>query len=119
MTQIAILPVPTATGVSYRGIAGEARSQGRTAGEALDALTAQLPDGDAGLLVVVQRLRPDRYFSAIQQQRLGELMARWRGANDAGHLLPPDEQTELDDLIEEELRASTSRAAALADEAGR
>lgn len=75
MTTVAILPVPTEKGgISYRGLAGDKRSQGRTAGEALDALTAQLPDDETGLLAVVQNLRPDRFFDAVQQRRLGELI---------------------------------------------
>lgn len=119
MTTVEILPIAMGTGVTYRGVAGEMRSQGRTAGEALDALTSQLPGDEAGLLVMVQSLQPDGYFNAVQQQRLGELMARWREANSAGNVLPPDEQKELDALVEEELRASAGRAGALADKAGR
>ncbi len=64
MTHVAILPVPTENGgLSYRGVSGDIRSEGRTPGEALDALTRQLVgDGtgtDAALLIVVQGLRPD------------------------------------------------------------
>ena len=47
MTQVALLPVPTATGdVAYRAVAGNRHSQGKTAGEALDALTSQRPEGE-------------------------------------------------------------------------
>ena len=56
---------------------------------------------------------PDQFFIAQQQQRLAELMQCWRAARDAGGALPDDEQTELDALIETELRAATARAAAL------
>jgi hypothetical protein len=59
------------------------------------------------------QLRPDQFFTAEQQQRLEELMARWRQARDAGLLLPQAEQAELDALVEAELRASMQRAAAL------
>jgi hypothetical protein len=42
MTTVAILPISDASGESiYREIAGDKQSIGRTAGEALDALTAQ------------------------------------------------------------------------------
>ncbi len=119
MTTVAILPVPTAQGMSYQGTAGDKHSRGKTLGEALDALTPQLPEAESGLVVVVQSLRPDRFFNAAQQQRLGELMAAWRQARDSGNPLPPDEQGELDALIETELYASAGRAARLADEAGR
>ena len=120
MTNVAIVPVPSEQGtISYHAVAGQARSQGRTVGEALDALTTQLPESDAGMLVVVQSLHPDRYFSAAQQQRLEELMGRWRAANNKGMPLPVSVQAELDDLVEKEMRASAGRAGALADKAGR
>ncbi len=119
MTTVAILPVPMEKGgVSYRGIAGDVRSQGSTVGEALDALTTQLADAQAGLLVLVQSLRPDQFFDASQQRRLGELMASLRQARADGTALPQSEQMELDRLIEAELYASASRSALLADEAG-
>lgn len=55
MTTVAIFPIPHHQGeVSYQAVAGAQQSEGRTAGEALDALTAQLPEGSAGTLVVVQ-----------------------------------------------------------------
>jgi hypothetical protein len=37
MIRVAILPVPTERGdISYRAVAGDKQSQGKTAGEALD-----------------------------------------------------------------------------------
>ncbi len=120
MTNVAILPVPSEQGtITYRAVAGQAHSQGRTVGEALDALTTQLPESDSGMFVTVQSLHPDGFFSAAQQQRLGDLMQQWRTANDAGTALPVGVQAELNDLIEKELYASAERAGAMADEAGR
>jgi hypothetical protein len=120
MTRVAILPVSTAMGaLSYRAVAGDKHSEGRTAGAALDALTAQFSEDEAGILVIVQTLHPDRFFNAAQQQRMAELMDRWRSARNQGGSLPDDEQAELNALVEAETRASASRAAALADEAGR
>ena len=117
MTKVAILPIPTEKGnLSYRAVAGERQSHGRTAGEALDALTAQLSEEEDSTLIIVQSLRPDRFFNAAQQQRLAELMARWRTARDKGETLPTGQQAELDLLVEAELCASTDRAAALSDE---
>lgn len=117
MTKVAILPVPTEKGsVSYCAVAGDKQSHGKTAGEALDALTAQLSEDEAGTLVIVQSLRPDRFFNAAQQQRLAELMGRWRAARDKGETLPVDEQSELEALMQAELRATADRVAALADE---
>ena len=120
MTKVAILPIPTEQGaLSYRAIAGEKHAQGNTAGEALDALTAQLSADEASTLVIVQSLRPDRFFTAAQQERLAALMERWHTACDQGATLPADEQIELEALIAAELQASAARAAALADALGR
>jgi hypothetical protein len=114
MTTITIIPEsPGSPPTSYRAVARNAQAVGKTAGEALDALTLQLPEEEAGTLVVVQSWRPDEFFTAAQQARLQELMARWRVARDAGASLPPEEQAELDALVEAELRAATARAAAL------
>ena len=112
MTTVAILPVPTEKGgISYRAVAGGKRSHGSTVGEALDALTAQLPDDDTGLLVVVQSLRRDLVFGLTQQRRLAELTAQWRKCRDVGGALPPNEEVELEALVEAELSAAAYRAA--------
>jgi hypothetical protein len=120
MTKVAILPIPTEEGdFSYHAIAGAKDAEGKTAGEALDALTAQLSADEASTLVIGQSLRPDHFFRAAQQQRLAALMEHWRTARDQGNTLPVDEQAELEALIEAELRASAARAAALANALGR
>lgn len=114
MTGIAILPEPAESGqVSYRAIAGRQQSVGRTAGEALDALTSALKGEEAGTLVVVQHQQPDQFFTAQQQIRLQELMRRWRLARDGGAALSPVEQSELEELIDAEVRAAGQRAAAM------
>jgi hypothetical protein len=114
------VPIPTTRGeLSYRAIAGEKHAQGKTAGEALDALTAQLSADEASTLIIVQSLRPDRFFPAAQQQRLAALMTRWRTLRDRGATLPADEHAALEALIAAELQASAARAAALADALGR
>jgi hypothetical protein len=120
MTKVAILPVHGESGtVSYRAVAGDKRSEGSTAGAALDALTAQLSDEETATFLIVQSGRPDRFFSAIQHQRLAELMSRWRSAQEQGQDLPSDVKAELETLIDAELRASAARAGSLADELGR
>ena len=117
MTTVAILPEPTDSGqVAYRAIAGKRQSIGKTAGEALDALTASLPENDAGTLVIVQHQYPDHFFTAEQQARLRELMLRWRTVRDAGTSLSPSEQAELDALADAELKAASQRTAALLQE---
>lgn len=117
MTRVAIVPEGAEGGDrAYRAIAGDKQSVGKTAGEALDALVVQLPSDEAGTLVVVQSLKPDRYFTAEQRQRLGDLMKRWREARDAGQTLPAADQAELQTLVDAELDASAERTAALARE---
>lgn len=114
MTTIAILPdVPGSADTSFRAIADGKQSTGRTVGEALDALTAQLDPAEAGTLIIVQHSRPDEFFSADQQKRLADLMNRWRAARDARVTLSAQEQAELDSLVEAELRAAAARASAL------
>ena len=114
MTTVAILPISDASGEkSYRAIAGDKYSVGKTAGQALDALTAQLGETEFSALLVIQSFRPDSFFSAQQQKRLSELMSLWRLARDQGQALPPEQQAELDTLVEAELKAATARTAAL------
>jgi hypothetical protein len=114
MTTVAILPVSDASGKrSYRAVAGDKQSTGKTAGEALDALTAQLEGTELGTLLIIQSFRPDWFFSAEQQQRLSNLMNLWRTARDRGQILSPEQQSELDSLVEAELKAATARTAAL------
>src|SRR5438445_4768900 len=99
MTKVAILPEPSIKGGNmYRAVAGARQAVAKTVGGALDALTAQLPPEESGTLVVVQNHRPDRFFTAQQQQRLEELMEHWRNARDTGKSLPPAQQAELDAL---------------------
>jgi hypothetical protein len=114
MTKVAILPISTATGdIAYHAIAGDKQAHGKAAGAALYALAAQLPEQETGTFVIVQSFRPDSFFGVDQQRRRAELMARWRAARDAGITLAAPEQMELDTLIEEEIRASVKRTAAL------
>jgi len=114
MTKIAILPEPAESGqVTYRAIAGRQQSVGKTAGEALDALTSTLKGEDSATLVIVQHQRPDQFFTAEQQRRLEELMRRWRLSRDSGSPLPPDEAAELERLVDAEVRAAGQRTSAL------
>ncbi|HEY9605460.1 MAG TPA: hypothetical protein V6C85_27895 [Allocoleopsis sp.] len=114
MTTVAILPVSDTNGERlYRAIAGDKQSIGKTAGEALDALTAQLEGSELGTLLIIQSFRPDWFFSTEQQQRLSDLMNLWQTARHRGQTLPPEQQAELDSLVEAELKAATVRTAAL------
>ncbi len=114
MTTVAILPISDASGEkSYRAIAGDKYSIGKTAGQALDALTIQLGEIEFSALLVIQSFRPDSFFSTEQQEKLSELMNLWRLARDQGQELPLEQQAALDRLVEAELRAATARTAAL------
>jgi hypothetical protein len=127
MTAVAIVREDTSSGgePTYRAVShtGKAQSIGRTPGEALDALTAQLGEAESGTLVVVQHMRPDRFFSEAQIRRLDELLERRRLAQAAGQnletALTVDEEAELAALIQAELLAAADRASALADALGR
>jgi hypothetical protein len=108
MTTITILPEKADT---YRAVAGDKESTGRTAGEALDALTSQLADEEGGTLVIVQNQKADQFFSAAQQRRLAELMS----LREAGTASAEDER-ELEGLVEAELDGARRRAEALLNE---
>ena len=111
MTTITIRPEGTdKDGIIYRAMAGSLQSEGRSAGEALDALTTQLGEAEASIVVIIQRSQPDAFFTAAQQQRLSDLMAHWREARDENRQLLPEEQAELEQLIEAEMHAATCRA---------
>jgi hypothetical protein len=114
MTTISILPVPAEEGgTAYCALAGDRHGAGKTPGEALDAI---LDKEESATLVLVRRSQPDQFFTAEQQQRIAELLARWRATRDEGSTLAPAEQAELAGLVEAELRAAGQRAALLADE---
>jgi hypothetical protein len=83
MTTVAILPIAGVNGErSYRAIAGDQSFVGKTAGQALDDLTAQLDDMEFSTRLVIQSFRPDSLFSAERQARLEEWMNLWRSARD-------------------------------------
>ena len=119
MTTISILPITDESGnLSYRafsaernseGTAGNQQTIGKTAGQALDALTLQLGQSPSNLSLLIQTFEPDPFFTAAQQQRLSELMERWRTVRDREQTLSPQEQTELDALVNAELQATQQR----------
>lgn len=62
--------------------------------------------------------QPDAHFTAHEQRRMFQLMARWREMQSDGTHFTAEERMELSALVERELRASGARASALADELG-
>jgi hypothetical protein len=114
MTTVAILPISDPNGERiYRAVAGDKQSIGKTAGQALDALTTQLETEETSTMLIIQSFQPDSLFSAEQQQRLTELMNLRRTAQNQGQEISPDHQAELDTLVEAELKAAIARSAAL------
>ena len=110
MATVSILPISDPKGEkSYRALAGDKHSEGKTAGQALDALTAQLGEIEFSAIVLIQSFQPDSFFGAKQQKRLSELMDLWRLTRDQGQELPTNQQQELDQLVEAELKAATAR----------
>jgi len=105
MTTVTITPEQADT---YRAISGDKESTGRTAGEALDALTSQLTEDENGMLIIVQNRKADRFFNAKQQTRLTELMQQREVRT-----LSPEEEGELENLVEAELSGARERAEAL------
>lgn len=119
MITISIIPErPGAGEIIWRAVAGDEESLGKTAGEALDALIERLNGEAVEAPMLVRQLQPDRFFTLEQQRRLAELMTRWRAARDAGTNLPPDEQAELESLVEAELLGAGRRAEQAARETG-
>jgi hypothetical protein len=108
---VAIFPVVNHEGTrSFRAVTEKGQSEGRTVGEALDAVCATALADSAGAIVIIQPFLPDSFFTASQRARLEELMNRWRGARDGGTLLGPAEHEELQNLIEAELQAAIRRS---------
>jgi hypothetical protein len=117
MTKIAILPIRNEKGgILYHAIAGNKQSEGKTAGEALDVLTQQLPEEETNTVVIIQSQRADNFFTTEQMKRLCELMEQWRISCENGGNLPKDQQSELEALVEAELKASGNRISKIADE---
>lgn len=112
MMTIAILPmVAEDGGVTYCATAGGARSRGRTIGEALDALIGQIPGDRTALLVVVQSLRPGRFFTAARLRHLRGLLTSWRlvawrQAGGTASVQRSQGEAELNAMIAVELRAA-------------
>ena len=60
MATVSILPISDPKGKkSYRALAGDKYSEGKTAGQALDALTAQLGEIEFSALVIIQSIQTD------------------------------------------------------------
>lgn len=105
---------PGAEQTVYRAMHGKQQATGATPGQALDLLERTLAVQDCseseGTTVIVQRFRPDAFFTAAQQSRLRELMDRFCAASAAGQELAPDEKQELEQLVDTEWQAAIQRS---------
>ena len=110
LTTIAVYPgLSDSNQPNYRAIAGNMTSEGATIGQAIDSLTGELGDGCAPRLILVQTTLPDRFFTADQQARLSELLARNRETNISGEPFSDADRKELEELIDLQLRATEKR----------
>jgi hypothetical protein len=119
MTKVSVSHEPgNADSMSYRAVAGRTQALGRTAGEALDALAAQLAPEDAETLVIVRDLKPDRFFSSEQRRRLAELVALRREVLAGRARWDREDAAELELLVDAELQAAAERARNLVRDLG-
>ena len=109
MTTVAILPdLPdSAAETGFMAVLGKRQAKGKTAGAALDAISAQFTDDQSASLVLVQSMKPDRFSGAAHQERLQQLMQAWK--------LAPEQPVpaELLAVLDEELKATIERSKAL------
>jgi len=98
----------------YRARYRDWQTVGATPGTALDAMERLVAAGNEngdGTVVIVQRFRPDAFFTGKQQQRLQELMERFHAAMALGKELAVAERLELETLVDAEWQAAIGRAA--------
>lgn len=117
MTMV-VISAESRNGKRFRAVAGEKESFGNTMGEALDALTERLDEPRNDAVVWVHDFRPDEFFTAAQQKRMSELMQKLRAAQNGDDVISPDEQAELEELVNAELEASVRRAETMVRLAG-
>ena len=116
MTTVSIHPIPNEDGGStYHAFAGDRRGDGRTPGEAVDAVLSQWIGSAASTLVVLHHNRADRFFSEQQRIELDSLMRKLRQAKETGESLSREDQAKLESLVNTELRAAGERAKFMAD----
>ncbi|MFE1745839.1 hypothetical protein [Coleofasciculus sp. H7-2] len=114
MTTIEIVSEASAEQTIYRAICGVQQATGATPGQALDMLEKELATQgfreSGNTVIIVQRFRPDNFFTADQQLRLGELMDRFHQTSVVGEAFAPAEKQELERLVEAEWNAAIERA---------
>jgi len=114
MSTIEIFQEPSnAATTVYRARCLDWQATGATPGAALDAVerlvAAGSQDGN-GTVVIVQRFRPDAFFTKRQQTRLQELMERFHASRVTGKELVQEDRKELETLVDAEWQAAIERA---------
>ena len=105
-------------GKVFSAVSGKYKSVGKTIGEAIDALEKQSAT-EPNSIIYIQDFQPDEFFTAKQQQRLSELMQKWRDARDHNLSFSAEDQRELEKLIDKELEGSAKRSAQIAENLGK
>ena len=114
MSTISVFPDETnAATRMYRATSGDREAVGLTVGDAVNGLADQNGSFQETTLVIVQPMKPDRFFTADQISRLQKLMTKWRAALNQGAALPADEQSELNGLVQAELEGMIERTKSL------
>jgi hypothetical protein len=113
MDTISVLPSDPGSPTLFTAVVGDKQAVGATIGQAIDELLALTHGPTETTLVVIQPMKPDRFFTAEQRARLGDLMAKLRASRDRGVALPADERAELEGLVQAELKATAERGTAL------
>ena len=110
MTKVAVYREPSdSESLPYRAVAGGSQAKGRTAGEALDALTSQLNVEESDNNRDCPKHSPDRFFNSEQRRRLEELVSLRRDALGRNSALSNEEQVELERLVDAEVQARSRR----------
>jgi hypothetical protein len=101
MKTITVLPEEK----NFRAVAGKKESVGRTIGEAIDGLNAQLSEDESGTLLIIQKRHADKFFGKREQKLLAELMSKRENKT-----LSAEEKSQLEELVEAELDGARRRA---------
>jgi hypothetical protein len=96
-----------------KAVRGGQEAVGRTRGEALDAIAAQLNLTEDEEMYFVAEMKPDEFFTAQQIERLCQLRDKLENGT-----LTESEDAEFTALVEAELLASGKRVASLMNAIG-
>jgi organic radical activating enzyme len=109
MRTIKILPEITNERTIYRAICGSVQTTGLTPGQALDSTLQKLSTSE-DTIVILQRFSSDDLFTERQQTRLQELINQFQESVATNDVLSPQQQQELENLIEAEWEAAINRS---------